>query len=127
MSGLFKRIIIVLLALSVLAIAGIALTAHFAMDRGEALRGTGSLLDFQVIQYRRKGNAVATQEQLERIAKVTKREFIRRGINQHTLEKICKRVPVRASKLGECLRVLEEYEVTLSRSEPTFARIISNN
>lgn len=39
MSRLFKRIVIVLLALSVLAIAGIALTAHFAMDPGEAPMG----------------------------------------------------------------------------------------
>ena len=69
-----------------------------------------TLLDFQVIQHRRKGNAVATDEQLERIARVPKREFMRRGINQHTLEKICKRVPVRAGKLEDCLRALEEYE-----------------
>jgi len=46
------------------------------------------------IQYRRRGNAVADDEQLARIAKVPKREFMRRGINQHTLEKICKREPV---------------------------------
>jgi len=77
---------------------------HF--EQGEDL----TLLDFQVIQYRRKGNAVATDEQLERIAGVPKREFIRRGIKQHTLEKICKRVPVRAGKLEDCLRALEEYE-----------------
>ena len=43
-----------------------------------------TLLDFQVIQYRRKGDAVATGEQLERIARVPKRELMRRGINQHT-------------------------------------------
>jgi len=72
---------------------------HFG--QGEDL----TLLDFQVIQYRRKGNAVATDEQLERIAKVPKREFMRRGMNQHTLEKICKREPVRAEKLAECLKV----------------------
>lgn len=75
---------------------------HF--EQGEDL----SLLDFQVIQYRRKGNAIATEEQLERIAKVPKRELMRRGINQHTLEKICKRVRVRAAKLAECLRAAEE-------------------
>jgi hypothetical protein len=34
---------------------------------------------------------------------------MRRGINQHTLEKICKREPVRAIKLAKCLQVLEEY------------------
>jgi hypothetical protein len=75
---------------------------HF--EQGEDL----TLLDFQVIQYRRKGNAIAADEQLERIAKVPKREFMRRGVNQHTLEKICKRVPVRADKLAECLRALQE-------------------
>jgi hypothetical protein len=73
-------------------------------EEGEDL----SLLDFKTIEYRRKGNAVATDEQLARIAKVPKREFMRRGINQHTLEKICRREPVRASKLAECIKVLEE-------------------
>jgi len=74
-------------------------------EEGEDL----SLLDFTTIEYKRKGFAVATDEQLARIATVPKREFIRRGINQHTLEKICNREPVRASKLAECLRVLDEY------------------
>jgi hypothetical protein len=69
-----------------------------------------SLLDPKTVQYKRKGNAVATEEQLARIAKVPKREFMRMGINQHTLEKMCNREPVRALKLAECLRVLEEYE-----------------
>jgi hypothetical protein len=69
-----------------------------------------SLLDPKTIQYKRKGNAVATEEQLARIAKVPKRELMRRGVNQHTLEKMCNREPVRALKLAECLRVLEEYE-----------------
>ena len=75
-------------------------------EEGEDL----SLLEFKVIQYRRKGNAVADDEQLARIAGISKREFMRRGINQHTLEKICKREPVRAIKLARCLKVLEEYE-----------------
>jgi hypothetical protein len=39
--------------------------------------------------------------------KVPKREFMRRGINQHTPEKISKREHVRASKLAKCLKVLE--------------------
>jgi hypothetical protein len=69
-----------------------------------------SLLEFKAIQYSRKGNAVADDEQLARIASVPKREFMRRGINQHTLEKICAREPVRAVKLAKCLKVLEEYE-----------------
>jgi hypothetical protein len=35
---------------------------------------------------------------------------MRRGINQHTLEKICSGESVRANKLAECLKALEEYE-----------------
>jgi hypothetical protein len=38
------------------------------------------------------------------------REFMRWGISQHTLEKIFKREPVRATKLAKCLKVLEQYE-----------------
>ncbi len=71
-----------------------------------------SLLDFKAIQYRQKGNAVADPEHLTRIADVPKREFMRRGINQHTLEKICKGEPVRAIKLAKCLKALEEYEAS---------------
>jgi uncharacterized protein YajQ (UPF0234 family) len=54
---------------------------------------------------------VADDAQLAQIANISKREFMRRGVNQHTLEKICKREPVRAIKLAECLRVLEQYEL----------------
>jgi hypothetical protein len=75
-------------------------------EEGEDL----SLLEFKAVEYKRKGNAVATDEQLACIAKVPKREFMRRGINQHTLEKICRREPVRAVKLEECLKALDEYE-----------------
>jgi hypothetical protein len=71
-------------------------------EEGEDL----SLLEFKAIEYRRTGNAVADDEQLARIAKVPKREFMRRGINQHTLEKICRREPVRASRLAKVLSVL---------------------
>jgi len=46
-----------------------------------------SLLEFKAVQYTPKGNAVADEEQLARIGKIPKREFIRRGVNQHTLEK----------------------------------------
>jgi len=67
-----------------------------------------SLLEFKTIEYKRRGYAIATDEQLKRIAKIPKREFIRRGINQHTLEKICKRKPVRAIKLAEFFKVLEK-------------------
>ena len=84
-------------------------------EEGEDL----SLLDFKAIEYKRKGNAVATDEQLARIAKVPKREFMRRGINQHTLEKICKREPVRAIKLAMCLKVLDEHELECYRSANT--------
>ena len=69
-----------------------------------------SLLEFKAIHYKRRGNAVADDEQLARIVKVPKREFIRRRINQHTLEKICRRDPVRVAKLAKVLKVLEELE-----------------
>jgi hypothetical protein len=69
-----------------------------------------SLLEFKAIHYRQKGNAVADDGQLARIEKVPKREFIRRGINQHTLEKICKREPVRAIKMAKVLKVLQQWE-----------------
>lgn len=75
-----------------------------------------SLLEFKAIQYKRKGKVVATEEQLARIATVPKREFMRRGINQHTLEKICRREPVRAVKLAKCLEVLEKLESGMSLS-----------
>src|SRR5580693_6550073 len=65
-----------------------------------------SLLEFKAIRYKHRGKITATEEQLERIEKVPKREFIRRGINQHTLEKICNKEPVRASKLAKVLKVL---------------------
>lgn len=77
-------------------------------EEGEDL----SLLEFKTIEYKRKGYAIATDEQLKRIAKIPRREFMRRGINQHTLEKICKREPVRASKLAECLKVFEILKAT---------------
>lgn len=75
-------------------------------EEGEDL----SLLEFNAIEYRRKGNSVATDEQLARIAKVPKREFMRRGINQHTLEKICRKETVRVSKMAEVVRVLRQWE-----------------
>jgi hypothetical protein len=46
-------------------------------EEGEDLR----LLDFKATEYNRIGNAIATEEQLGRIAKVPKREFMRRGIS----------------------------------------------
>jgi hypothetical protein len=73
-------------------------------DDGEDL----ALLEFKAIQYSPTGKAIANNEQLARIAEVPKREFMRRGINQHTLEKICNREPVRAIKLAKCLKILDE-------------------
>jgi hypothetical protein len=52
-----------------------------------------------------------------RIARIRKREFARRGINQHTLEKICMGEPVRAIKLAKCLQALEKYELDLKNNE----------
>ena len=69
-----------------------------------------SLLEFKATQYKPKGNVVASEGQLARIASIPKRELMRRGVNQHTLEKICRNEPVRAVKLAECLEVLEAYE-----------------
>jgi hypothetical protein len=69
-----------------------------------------SLLEFKAIQYKRKGNTVADDEQLARIASIPKRELMRRGVSQHTLEKICRNEPVRAVKLAECLEALEAYK-----------------
>ena len=73
-----------------------------------------SLLEFKTIEYKRKGYIIATDEQLQRIAKVPKRELMRRGINQHTLEKIIRREPVRAMTLARCWKVPEDHG-----SEPT--------
>jgi hypothetical protein len=53
-------------------------------------------------------------EQLQQIASIPKREFMRRGINQHTLEKICNGKAVRTGKLAHCLNVLEEVESNTS-------------
>lgn len=92
--------------------------AFSCWEEGEDL----SLLDFKAIEYKRKGNAVADDEQLARIADVPKREFMRRGINQHTLEKICKREPVRAIKVAKCLRVLEQYELEMLPARPAHER-----
>lgn len=75
-------------------------------EEGEDL----SLLDFKTIEYKRKGYAIATKEQLARILEVPKREFMRRRIIQHTLEKICRKDAVRASKLAEVLETLQQWE-----------------
>ena len=80
-------------------------------EEGEDL----SLLEFKTIEYKRKGMVVATDEQLARIMNIPKREFMRRKVNQHTLDKICRREPVRAIKLAKCLKVLEEYEAHRGR------------
>jgi hypothetical protein len=69
-----------------------------------------SLLDFSAVQYRRKGNAIANESQLSEIVKIPKRELMRRGINQHTLEKIYAQAPVRMSNLAKCLKVVQELK-----------------
>jgi DNA invertase Pin-like site-specific DNA recombinase len=63
-------------------------------------------------------DTTASNDHLTRIANFPKRQFICRGINQKTLEKICARVPVGASKLAKCLKVLEECE---ARADPKTA------
>jgi hypothetical protein len=73
-------------------------------EEGEDL----ALLEFKAIQYSPTGMAIADNGQLARIAEVPKREFMRRGINQHTLEKICRKEPVRASRLAQVLKVLQQ-------------------
>jgi hypothetical protein len=87
-------------------------------EEGEDL----SLLEFKTIEYKRRGNAVATDEQLARIAKVPQRELMRRGINQHTLEKICRKEPVRASKMAEVLKALQQWESEDEAAESTHER-----
>jgi len=70
-----------------------------------------SLLGFKTVQYNGKRYAAADDAQLAGITEVPKRELMRRGVNQHTLEKICRRERVRAGKLAKCL-VLDEHEQT---------------
>jgi hypothetical protein len=77
-------------------------------EEGEDL----SLLGFTVTTYKRRGNAVANDSQLARIAIVPKRELMRRGVNQHTLEKICRRQRVRAAKLEACMKALGDYKIS---------------
>jgi hypothetical protein len=79
-------------------------------DKHRQEGGDSSPLELQAIEHKRKGLAIATDEQLARIEKVPKREFIRRKINQHRLEKICRREPVSAIQFANCLRKLEEFE-----------------
>ena len=57
-----------------------------------------------------KSIAIATKVQLRRLAAFSKREFIRRGMNQRTLGKIYDMRPVRPSKLAKCLDVLQQCE-----------------
>jgi len=57
-----------------------------------------------------KSVAVATKDQLRRIAMFTKRGFLDRGMNQRTLEKICALRPIRPSILEKCLKLLQQFE-----------------
>src|SRR5438270_12521681 len=79
-------------------------TERFGIRRGKVILdpfcGTGTtLVECKKIRNRKRRN---------RIAGVPKRELMRRGINQHTLEKICREEPVRTNKLVGCLKVLEQ-------------------
>jgi hypothetical protein len=69
-----------------------------------------SLLEFKTVEYKQKGNAVATDEQLAHIADVPKREVMRRGVNQHTLEKIRKKEGVPASMLAKVSKILQQLD-----------------
>src|SRR5215831_1546714 len=92
--------------------AGISLRVSRLSTSGKSLTSIGKkakifcLFDFKTIEYKQKRDATTTNEQLKRIAEIPKREFMRRGINQHTLEKTCARKPVRARTLFSCLRKL---------------------
>jgi hypothetical protein len=71
-----------------------------------------SLWEFKAIEYECRGYAMAADEQLRRIAKVAKREFVRRGINQHGLEKNPQSGTRAGGQVGEMFEGLEEYEVS---------------
>ena len=79
---------------------------NFYLEHGE----DPSLLEFKAIQYERRGNATAIAEQLQRIEEVPKREFVRRGDQPGYLEKICRKEPVRVSKLARALTILQQWE-----------------
>lgn len=55
-----------------------------------------------------KSTAIATKDQLKRIAKLPQNELIRRGMNQKTIRRIIARQPVRPSKLAKCLKLIEQ-------------------
>jgi DNA invertase Pin-like site-specific DNA recombinase len=56
-------------------------------------------------------DALATKQQLARIERACKNDLMRRGMNQKTLERIRKGIPVRASKLTKCMAALGELEL----------------
>jgi hypothetical protein len=88
-------------------------TANAPIQAREGIRQVGRRRRFELAgvqdEYKRKGNIIATEEQLAQIAKHPKLEFMRRGINQHTLENICNKQLVRITKLAQLLQVLEQY------------------
>jgi DNA invertase Pin-like site-specific DNA recombinase len=61
-------------------------------------------------------DALATAQQLTWIERAGKNDLMRRGMNQKTLARIRKGIPVRASKLALCLRVLKESEAAGAES-----------
>ena len=73
------------------------------MEEGDDL----SLLDFKAVRYRRKEMPPLTTISSPRLGRL---QGLRRGVSQHTLEKICDRKPVRIVKLAACLKVVEELK-----------------
>jgi DNA invertase Pin-like site-specific DNA recombinase len=57
-----------------------------------------------------KSVAIATNDQLRRLAAFSQKEFMRRGMNQRTMEKIRAVKPVRPSILEKCLELLRQCE-----------------
>ena len=55
-----------------------------------------------------KSVAIATKDQLTKIARLSQNELIRRGMNQKTLRRIYDLRPVRPSILEKCLNLLEQ-------------------
>jgi DNA invertase Pin-like site-specific DNA recombinase len=62
-------------------------------------------------QLEEKSVATVTNEQLRQFARFSKRQLIRRGMNQKTLGKIYALKPVRPSVLAKYLRMLDQCEV----------------
>lgn len=75
-----------------------------------AVKTTSTRTEFMNWMWYEPSDAFATPDQLARIARVCKRALMRLGMNQKTLDRIRKGVPVRGSKLAQCLKVLQQCE-----------------